>query len=451
MTSRSIDLAAVAESGMCIACGACLAADESLDLVLDERTLTYRPTGIGNPAAAAVCPAVQVDFEALHAFRFPGAEVGPHGVVDSVLLAQSTDHDRNLAASSGGLIKELLLSLLARDDVDGILALDEVGGLDYRVRLVRDPDEIDRLPGSIYHAVRLDDTLRLLREGTGRYVVVGIPCQLEGIFNYVAQEAPELAERIVFTVGLLCGWTYSHHSIEAIARFKRIDPAAIEHVAYRGGGPVGRLKLTTADKEVAIGRRVSFDYQVAFDRSFNTTRCHVCIDHSNFLADIVVGDAWLPSTVFTRTGISLLICRTPEASAMIHELAAAGRLVFTEATTDEITESQTHRVVFGDFAYAYADHRRAIGAHTPVMIGPNRSATTLRPREEAAAFHSELMRKRELQQARRYRYLWLRKATKELPRHTKRYIDWFLVRVLRLKSLKGERTELSRKQMSVFR
>ena len=54
----------------------------------------------------------------------------------------------------------------------------------------------------------------------------------------------------------------------------------------------------------AVSRRVDFGYQVAFDRLFNTPRCHLCVNHSNFLADIVVGDAWLPSTVFTKTGVS---------------------------------------------------------------------------------------------------------------------------------------------------
>ena len=50
----------------------------------------------------------------------------------SVLLAQSTDRDRNLQASSGGLIKELLLHYLAQPDVDGVIALGHVGGLDFQ-------------------------------------------------------------------------------------------------------------------------------------------------------------------------------------------------------------------------------------------------------------------------------------------------------------------------------
>ena len=449
--NSSLDLSAVLDNDLCIGCGACVMADRSLELTLSPTSLLYEPNGLGTPAAAAVCPAIQVDFEDLHQKVFPGQEVTPHGVVERVVLAQSTTEKRNLRASSGGLIKELIHHLLAQDDIDGVLALDEAQGLDYHVRLITHPDEIDQLPGSIYHAVPLDGTLRLLEENKGRFVIVGIPCQLEGVYNYIFNQAPELAERIAFTIGLLCGWLYSHHAVEAISKFKKIDASAITQISYRGGGPIGKLQISTEEKTTRIGRRVDFGYQVAFDRSFNAPRCHLCINHANFLADLVVGDAWLPSTVTTRTGVSMVTCRTPEASDLIDALSESGAIVVAEATVDELTESQTHRVTFGDFAYAYADHLDEIGIFRPKMVGPNRELTDLSSPAEASAFHKELTRKRKLQKERRYRFLWWRKATRELPRHLRRYFSWFFVRVLRVKSFTKRRKEISRDSLSGFR
>jgi coenzyme F420 hydrogenase subunit beta len=451
VTTNHLDLAAVLESEMCIGCGACTMVDPSLELVLDGDSKTYRPTDLGNPAAASVCPAITVDFDALQTAVFPGAEVTEHGVVESVVLAQSTNEPRNRAASSGGLVKEILHSLLERDDIDGIIALDEITGLDYQPRLLTEAGDIDQLPGSIYHAVDLSAALEILAATPGRFALVGIPCQLEGTYNWLTKARPDLLERVATTVGLLCGWLYSHHAIDAIAHFKRFDAREISHIAYRGGGPIGKLRITTPSKELAIGRRVSFDYQVAFDRSFNSHRCHVCINHSNFLADIVVGDAWLPSTVTTRTGVSLLICRTPASVELVRELETAERIVTVDASVEDITQSQTRRVVFGDFAYAYSDHLAATGQHRPEMNAPNRPSAQLKPAKEVAAFASELTRKRQLQRDRRYRFLWWRKATKELPKHVKRYLDWFAVRVLRIKSLTGQRDEQAREEMKVFR
>jgi coenzyme F420-reducing hydrogenase beta subunit len=447
----SDDLSGVLAESLCIGCGACAMVDETVELRLDPRKLIFEPSHASNAAAAAVCPAVQVDFAGLQVKLFPDQTPSDYGVVTSVMLAQSTDLDRNMKASSGGLIKELLRHQLSQPDVDGAIALSHVDGLDFQPRLITDVDEVDSLPGSIYHNLAQPRAIELLEQHEGRFVLVAIPCQLEGIWQYVFTHAPHLRERIHSTIGLLCGWQYSHHALKAICSFKGLDHDAITDVSYRGGGPVGKLRITTPQKSVAVSRRVDFGYQVAFDRSFNTPRCHHCINHSNFLADIVVGDAWLPSTVMTKTGISLLINRSPAADATIRALADAGRLQIAEVTTEEIKESQTRRVVFGDFAYAYTDYVAEQGKHVPVMIGPNRNAARLADEKDVAFFRTELERKLELQWAGRYRYLWGRKATKELRRFLMRYVEWFLVRVVKIKSLLGRRQEVSKEKISIFR
>ena len=120
----------VLNNDLCIGCGACVHADPSLKLELNPEKLIYEPTGPGNADAAAVCPSVRVDFEALQKNIFgENAEITPLGVVESVMLAQSTDLERNRKASSGGLIKELLREFLSRDDVDGAIALAHGEGL----------------------------------------------------------------------------------------------------------------------------------------------------------------------------------------------------------------------------------------------------------------------------------------------------------------------------------
>ena len=85
------------------------------------------------------------------------------------------------------------------------------------------------------------------------------------------------------------------------------------------------------------------------------------------------------------------------------------------------------------------------------MTGPNRDAAPPVYPGEVERFHAEFERKRELQAARRYRALWWRKATVELRRHVGRYVNWALVRVLKVKSMFGRRDELDRGDMARFR
>ncbi len=446
------DLTAVIESGMCIGCGVCEVTPQPVSLVLDRDTLTFTPSAPGGPEAASVCPAISVDYKRLHDYVFPGAEVGPFGVVQSVHLTQSTTRDRNVNASSGGIIKEILRLLIETGEVDGVIALDHVDGIEFAARLVTEVDDVDSLPGSIYHNLAQTPALRILQETPGRFALVAIPCQLEGLYSYVEKFRPDLKERIGFTVGLLCGWQYSHHSIEAMGEYLGYSSSNVADVSYRGGGPVGKFSVTTRDGNTfSASRRVDFGYQVAFDRHFNTPRCHLCVNHGNFLADLAVGDAWLPSTVFTKTGISLVICRTSKAERLHSKLIEMSRCVSIEVTEEEIRESQTSRVVFGEFAYAYAEFRRKEGLHTPALHGPNQHEGSRRPTREVKRFHRELVRKQRLMAQRKYRLLRWRKATLELPKFVKRYVRWFLVRVVRIKSISGARNEIPRSRFEDFR
>ena len=446
------NLQGVLDNDLCIACGACVFADESLSLHLHPEKLIFEPTHAGNAAAAEVCPAVAVDFADLQARLFPGQVPGTYGVVHSVMLAQSNDERRNLKASSGGMIKEVLIELLSQDDVDGAIVLQHVEGLHFEPGLIRNVEEVDQLPGSVYHNLPKHRALELLRENEGRFVLVAIPCELEGIYNYIFKREPHLFERIHTTIGLLCGWQYNWHSIRAICEYKGVDPDRIVDISYRGDGPVGKLRIWTSDgEEHTINRRVGYAYQVAFDRTFNTPRCHLCINHSNFLADIVVGDAWLASTLGTRSGISLVINRAEKCDQLVRELADRGRVTISDVTVNEVRESQKPRVAHGDFAYAYAEYLDELDLHRPQMDGPNRPAANLADRDEVATFHRELRRKLELQRARRYRFLYWRKLTKEFGRFVGRYWDWFRHRVLRQGRDRQVEEAATRQTTSIFR
>ncbi len=445
------DLQPVLDSGTCIACGACVAACPGVELAFNEARGMYQPSSAGNAAAAAVCPAIKVDFEELSRRLFgASADISEHGVIDSVHLAQSTNHELNMNASSGGLIKELLLRYLSRDEVDGVIALKEVGGLCYEPALLSTPEEIVALPGSIYHNLALDKALQILRETHGRFVLVAIPCQLEGIYQYVLTHEPALLRRIAATIGLICGWDFSHHALRAICDFKQIPFDQIQEVSYRGGGPVGRLRILAAGEEQVVNRRIDFSYQVAFDRSFNIPRCHLCVNHANFLADVVVGDAWLPSTVGTKTGISIVICRRPETTVILEAMADKGTIRRIAVTTEEITESQSRQITFGDFAFAYGDYLRSQGEHCPELIAPNRKRARPVSAARAARFHKQVSKKRALQTQGRYRRLRLRKATLEIGHFSSKYFRWLFVRVFKIKTLLGFRKEISDEQVSLF-
>ena len=84
-------------------------------------------------------------------------------------------------------------------------------------------------------------------------------------------------------------------------------------------------------------------------------------------------------------------------------------------------------------------------------MGPNQGFGTLKPERHVASFHRELVRKQTLMAAKRYRYMKWRKGTRELRGYIMRYVRWFLVRILRVKSLSGQRKEIAKDRFSGFR
>jgi coenzyme F420-reducing hydrogenase beta subunit len=445
-----LDLQPVIDEDLCIGCGACVAADPSIDLELDSVSQVFRPSHAGNQDAASICPSVQVDYSGLNEWLFPGAEVSDLGVIDHVFLAQSTNRERNLRASSGGLIKELLHDLLARDDVDGIVSLERIEGIEYGAAMQTASEEIDRLPGSIYHCLDFQDALRLIRENEGRFVLVAIPCQLEGIYQYIKKFEPALRKRIHTTIGLICGWQYTRHALRAICQLTGVAYDDLSDVSYRGGGPVGPLVLRTPRGDTQVHRRIDPRYQAAFDRSYNIPRCHYCINHGNFFADIVVGDAWLPSTIKTRTGISIVVTRRKSGSEMLAALRDAGKLRLIDARLDDLVESQTHRVAYGDFAYPLMARAREKGHFVPELVGPNHAGHTPSGAESVDEFLATNAHKRRMHALRKYRRLFVRKLSVEIKPYAQRYIRWFGVRVLKVKSLFGQRQEIAATDLRDF-
>lgn len=445
-------LRSVIDSGYCIGCGACVAVGESVQLGLNKERQIIEPLTEGGRYAASVCPSIEVNYPLIEEYLFGKSATGPLGVVDSIFLAQSTNEGRNNLASSGGLIKEAVGHLLESGVVDGVIAIKHDKGLDYTAQMLVDSSRIDELPGSIYHNISYADVFKILLETDKKVALVALPCQLEGVYNFITKIKPELKEKVVFTVGLLCAWQYTRHSINAIAKYSGFEPKEITNVAYRGGGPIGKLRIELNNRPTEIiDRRSNINYQVAFDRSFNTPRCALCINHTNYFADLVVGDSWMQSTRFSKTGISIAIARSPLAGSLLKEMEQSNRLVLYQVTEDEVIESEGEALVYGSFAYSLMQWMDRNGYYAPKLRAANFESERKIADREVEMYFKAMQHKRQLLARGRYREIWLRKVLMEGHRILLRYIKWFVNRVLKLKKITGRDRNVKRADLQKFR
>lgn len=459
-----ININVINENDLCIACGACIYSCPAgnLEIRFNDFKGLYEPCIIDNEKCLkncsnfkvapclTVCPSNKIDYFDLSELKFGNKPNTSLGEVDRIFLAQSKNEVINRNSSSGGIIKEVLKYYVNEVPDISIVALRQDRGLKYTPQNIN-CNEIEKLPGSIYHNIDFSVAIKLLRTNR-KSILVANPCQLDGILKYIKEYDPDLLDRLYRIIGLICGWTYNHHSIKAISQYKKIKFNDLDDIAYRGDGPIGKLKLFQKNgKQIKVNRRLDLHYMCAFDRSFNLNRCNFCVNHGNFLADLVVGDAWLPSTVFTTTGISLLISRNKAVTDDLLKMKNDEIISLLEANIKDVVESQTHRVVYGDFSYAYAGFLKQQGKYAPEFNGPNKNESKPLKANYLRKFQKNYTRKNRIQREGKYWVLFFRKYSYEIVPFVRKYLNWFGVRILRLKSIAGVREEISSDKFRNFR
>lgn len=388
----------VVESDLCIACGVCIpTCPEGVVAPAYDRGRGTHEVAVVDSAPCPecpapcdeVCPSVAVDFSALSDGAIEG-DLGRIGPLRSVWTGYAPSHRDNGISSSGGLIRALVHHALSQGTPVVCLAKRDgkFGDPDasYGAVRLRSIDDLERMPGSIYHSVAFTDAIDDLERHPEPAVLVALPCHLEGIEKYLRLRAPHLRSRIALRVGLICGWMYSDHSLAAFAAFRDV-PGKVKDAAYRGGSKVGDLQLWTTRGHYRFSRR-KFDarsdriaYQASFSRYLNRLRCRVCEDHLNVLADVVVGDAWLRSARDQKA--SVLAVRSARGDAWIQDRVSAGDLVLRRGSVADLVESQSSDLCFGTSAREMRAFLADLGSFTPEFeFGDQRRVTSADARQE---------------------------------------------------------------------
>ncbi len=346
-----MDVRQVVDDGLCMQCGTCAAVcpagaialrwelRSGYNVVIDDGLCT------DCGACLEACPGPGLDFGPGAWWRERNDQAPSRdflGPWRELRFGWAADPDVRHAGASGGVATALLTALLEEDRADAVLAVDvdRENPLAAVGVVCRSAAEVAACRGSKYNVVAVNTLLRLALHEPGRYVLVGLPCHIQGL-RLAQRRSHRLRERVVLSLGIFCGLTCEPRATEVAALQAGLDPADLASVSYRGPGWPGRMQLATRD-----GRVRRRDYPDYFDRHLAALvppRCRVCPDALAELADISVGDTWL-ERYQGCDGVSDLIARTPAGERVL--AALAGHLHLVEAEPDEMvaSQSETYRV-----------------------------------------------------------------------------------------------------------
>ena len=344
------------EFDLCCGCGLCtkLCPHNNLSMVYNEDVGRWEPQRINsticeykcNGVCVRNCPSYTIDNKEYYSMD----NVKGRLAKCKILTGWSKNDDLRYNASSGGFIKYFAKLLINIGVVDGVISLKHEDRDEYIPGIYTNEADIEKMPNSIYHQVSFEKAFDILHENNMRFLVIGCPCHIRAIDNYVKRNH-SLRKRVVLKIALICGGTFNRDIRNAFCHYKNSDNGFV--VSYRNGGRYRKTKMVNDDCEQIYDIRKTksileeIDNMILMDKSLVQNACLYCVDHLGESADIVVGDAWTKKYNDDMSGVNLLIFRTDRAGTALSQIMAEGGFSLVEATIADIEEAQTLRYTYG--------------------------------------------------------------------------------------------------------
>lgn len=401
-------LETVVAGGFCIGCGACAALPQSaLRMEMDAfGRLQARLTDTGDPDQAylEVCPFSEraEDETTLARERFPDAPWDDRiGAYRRLYVGHVAEGEFRAHGAAGGMGAWILSELLVRGMVDSVVHVQSTPGEDrlFRYRISTSPEEVWGGSRSAYYPIEMSEMLKVIRERPGRYAIVGIPCFIKAV-RLSTRRDPELTRRVPYCLGLFSGHLKSSAFAELLGWQAGIEPGRLQAIDFRTklpDRPANRYGMTAYGPEGPVTRPMAQlqggDWGMGY---FKYKACDYCDDVGAEVADIAIGDAWLPGHAHDPRGTNVVVVRAPALVPLIEDAVADGRLALDPLSVEDVVLSQAaafrHRRDLLPDRLAASDERGewrppkrlAAAPGTPAERAKNEARERLREESQAA-------------------------------------------------------------------
>lgn len=351
----------VVEGGYCVGCGACAALDSNIAIGFDDtlRLQARLPQDRTlDRAAVQACPFTgegpDEDVLALDLFTDPAVaadeRIGRHLACFAGWVEEG---DLRQHGSSGGIGTWLQRELLARGMVDAVLNVAPHDGQGeaplFSFTVASTPKEVVANARTRYFPVEMSGVIRHVIDHPGRYAAIGTPCFAKAL-RLAARQSPELRERMLFVLGIVCGHLKSAAFAQTLAWQCGIDPNRVDTIDFRAkleGRPASRYGVSVTGTPLGGGATQTITRPMEGlvganwgHGLFKYKACEFCDDVLAETADAVVGDAWLPTYDGDHRGTNIVIVRHPTLREILLEGCETGQLHLDNLTADAVAESQ---------------------------------------------------------------------------------------------------------------
>ncbi|KKH29921.1 4Fe-4S ferredoxin [Methanosarcina mazei] len=354
MKSNVIDK--IVKNDLCIGCGTCVGiCPHKILRIQDNEYGEYIPSEAqvcdsGCGLCLEVCPFSNNENETQMGAKIYGSTEGMRYLPETGYYLDSylgySDEFRQ-SSSSGGLATWLLTKLLKEDIVDYVICPTPQKNPEklFSFEILRDENSVKAASGSVYYPVEMSEVVQKIQEVPGRYAVTGLPCFIKAL-RLATQKNRKLRERIVFTIGLVCGQMKSKNYTKYIAALaSNGNSRKPQEIYYRGKSPekpASNYYYQFTD-EHGSQHKIFWNggiSEVWINRWFTPNACNYCDDVFAELADITFMDAWLPNYSRDSRGTNLVLVRSPKILDIIQKGIEKAEINVSKISVEKVIQSQ---------------------------------------------------------------------------------------------------------------
>ena len=205
----------------------------------------------------------------------------------SFYLGHSKDEAVRKQASSGGVVRTLIVEGLKSGFFDGVYTLRKTDTYPFaegHFFTSSDVPEYTDIPNSVYHTVPLNLNMEQI-QNSNRLLIVGTACQLKALSKYSKKKCEEL-----YSICIFCKQQKTFNSTRFIAKMAGEMLSSLEdlkEVEYRGEGWPGRCKFN--DKKLPWEKAATLSFG---KKLWCVPGCHICGNPYGENTDITVMDPW---------------------------------------------------------------------------------------------------------------------------------------------------------------